>query len=105
MNQNGYMPLAVQGMEYVSSVPGLLLTLSVLLLFFNAFFLTRIVIRNVLFINRSYLPSLLFLLYCSLMTEKRSVNCVCIRRVRSSINFKSSAFDFSTSSVCAFMNV
>ncbi len=69
LNQNGYMPLAVQGMEYVSSVPGLLLTLSVLLLFFNAFFLTRIVIRNVLFINRSYLPSLLFLLYCSLMTE------------------------------------
>ncbi len=69
LDQSGYMPLSMRCMAYVSSVPGLLLGLAVLLLFFNAFFLTRIVIRNVLFINRSYLPSLLFLLYCSLMTE------------------------------------
>lgn len=63
---NGVMPLVqlIQGtLKHISIY--VLMSLYLGLLFYNSFFITRIVIRKVLFVNRRYVPAIIYLVYCS----------------------------------------
>lgn len=61
----GMMPLAKMIGDYVSGVNRLDMALTILLVFVNSFFITRIIIRHVIFISRSYSMALVFLALCS----------------------------------------
>lgn len=63
----GMMPLADSIDSYVSRVGKLDMILTLLLVFVNSFFITRIVIRHVIFISRSYSMALIYLALCSLL--------------------------------------
>lgn len=61
----GLMPLAFEVIGWLDSIASVPVALSIGLLFVNSFFLTRIVVRNIVFLDKTYLPSLLFLIICS----------------------------------------
>lgn len=62
----GITELGCSLIDWVESVPNMGAVVSLFLLSINAFFLTRIVVRFVVFLSRNYLPALIFLLFCSL---------------------------------------
>ena len=51
--------------HWISFVPGVGILLSSLLVFINSFFVTRVVIRNVIFLERTYMPAIIYLLVSS----------------------------------------
>lgn len=59
------MPLGILIDNLIRSVPTVGILLSSLLVFVNSFFVTRIVIRNVIFLERTYMPSIVYLLISS----------------------------------------
>lgn len=58
-------PLGTLIDHWLSFVPGIGILLSSLLVFVNSFFVTRIVIRNVIFLERTYMPAIIYLLVSS----------------------------------------
>lgn len=59
------MPLGKLIDNVLGQVPGVGMLLSSLLVFVNSFFVTRIVIRNVIFLERTYMPAIIYLLVSS----------------------------------------
>jgi hypothetical protein len=59
------MPLGTLIDSWVGFVPGIGILLSSFLVFVNSFFVTRIVIRNVIFLERTYMPAIIYLLVSS----------------------------------------
>ena len=51
--------------RWLESLPGIGILLSSVLVFINSFFVTRIVIRNVIFLERTYMPAIIYLLVSS----------------------------------------
>lgn len=58
-------PIGVAIDSFLTRVPPLGVLLSSLLVFINSFFVTRIVIRNVIFLERTYMPAIIYLLISS----------------------------------------
>ncbi len=58
-------PLGTLIDHWIGYVPGIGVLLSSLLVFVNSFFVTRVVIRNVIFLERTYMPAIIYLLVCS----------------------------------------
>lgn len=59
------MPLGTLIDRWLGCVPGIGILLSSILVFINSFFVTRIVIRNVIFLERTYMPAIIYLLVSS----------------------------------------
>lgn len=59
------MPLGHAIDYWIGYVPGVGILLSSILVFVNSFFVTRIVIRNVIFLERTYMPAIIYLLVSS----------------------------------------
>lgn len=59
------MPLGTLIDGWLGQVPGVGILLSSILVFVNSFFVTRIVIRNVIFLERTYMPAIIYLLVSS----------------------------------------
>lgn len=59
------MPLGRAIDYWIGYVPGVGILLSSILVFVNSFFVTRIVIRNVIFLERTYMPAIIYLLVSS----------------------------------------
>ncbi|WP_300681797.1 hypothetical protein [uncultured Rikenella sp.] len=58
-------PLGVLIDGFLIRVPALGVLFSSILVFINSFFVTRIIIRNVIFLERTYMPSIIYLLISS----------------------------------------
>ncbi len=58
-------PLGVLIDSFLIRIPALGVLFSSILVFINSFFVTRIVIRNVIFLERTYMPSIIYLLISS----------------------------------------
>lgn len=59
------MPLGTLIDQWLEYVPGVGILLSSILVFVNSFFVTRVVIRNVIFLERTYMPAIIYLLVSS----------------------------------------
>lgn len=59
------MPLGTLIDQWLGYVPGIGILLSSILVFVNSFFVTRVVIRNVIFLERTYMPAIIYLLVSS----------------------------------------
>lgn len=59
------MPLGTLIDHWLGYVPGIGILLSSILVFVNSFFVTRVVIRNVIFLERTYMPAIIYLLVSS----------------------------------------
>lgn len=58
-------PLGTLLDQWIRQVPGIGILLSSILVFINSFVVTRLVIRNVIFLERTYMPAIIYLLVSS----------------------------------------